>query len=391
MLFDDKERTRTTPRKPGEHEYDFYDSSASEGYQVYRDLLNGWIAALPEAERSETINRFKKSDNLGYRAVLAEVTIHAALIRQGYTVEVHPHCPHPTNRPDFLVKDADGKSVAYVEVTSFGPGADDVARSNREAQIYNAIDKAKLPAGFRLGYDIVAYGQKAPSLNKLCKSIETWAAAGAAGYEQSNSPIQVFDAEDWKIELTLIGGFKTEGEADRAIARAMGDVRQITPAIEIREALKKKSSRYGVLEAPFVIAVADFNDELVGGEHNNEALIDSVFGSVVTQVTGFGTPEEKMVDVRISDGYWGILGGPKHAGVSGAILLPQPNLWSLRADRWQPLIIKNPWATHKMPDALLPLPGLQLNSENAFEAVEGTKLADILGLPAIWPPENPPT
>jgi hypothetical protein len=389
MLFDDKERTRTTPKKPGERDYDFYDSSASAGYQVYRDLLNGWIAELPEAERNETINRFRKGDNLAYRAVLAELTIHAALIRQGCTVEVHPPCPHPTNRPDFLAKDADGKSVAYIEVTSFGPGPDDVARSNREAQIYNAIDKAKLPAGFRLGYDVVEYGQKSPSLNKLCRSIETWAAARVVGYDQSNSPVQVFDAEDWKIELTLIGGFKAEGEVDRAIARAMGDARQVTPAIEIREALKKKGSRYGVLEAPFVIAVADFNDELVGGEHNNEALIDSVFGSVVTQVTGLGTPEENIVRVRIGDGYWGVPGGLKHTGVSGAILLPQPNLWSLRADRWQPLMIRNPWATHLMPDALLPLPGLQLNSENAFEAVEGTKLADILGLPAIWPPENP--
>jgi hypothetical protein len=80
MLFDKKKRTRTAPKKPGESEYQFYDSSARPEFQVYRNLVNGWIAELPGSERAETINRFRKSDNLGYQAVLAELAVHAALI-----------------------------------------------------------------------------------------------------------------------------------------------------------------------------------------------------------------------------------------------------------------------------------------------------------------------
>ena len=111
MLFDNKECTRTAPKKPGEDDFSFYDSSGRPEFQIYRDLLNGWIAEFPESERAETIARLQKSDSLGYQAALAELTIHAALIRQGYMVEVHPACVHPTRKPDFLAKDKDGKPV----------------------------------------------------------------------------------------------------------------------------------------------------------------------------------------------------------------------------------------------------------------------------------------
>ena len=41
MLFEAKQRTRTTSKKPGEGEFAFYDSSARPEYDLYRDLLNG--------------------------------------------------------------------------------------------------------------------------------------------------------------------------------------------------------------------------------------------------------------------------------------------------------------------------------------------------------------
>lgn len=149
MLFDNKQRSRTAPKKPGETDFAFYDSSARPEYQTYRDLINGWIAVLPESEQAEIIARMKDSDSIAYQAALAELMIHAALIKQGYDVEVHPDCPHPTRKPDFLVKTKDGAPVAYVEVTTFGPALENVGLSNREAAIYNAVDKTKLPAGLR--------------------------------------------------------------------------------------------------------------------------------------------------------------------------------------------------------------------------------------------------
>jgi hypothetical protein len=67
-----------------------------------------------------------------------------------------------------------------------------------------------------------------------------------------------------------------------------------------------------------------------------------------------------------------------------------PHLWDLRNERWQPKLIKNPWANHPIPDELLPLPGYKLNDENEFESTTGTTFADILGLPEVWSPKEEP-
>jgi hypothetical protein len=37
-------------------------------------------------------------------------------------------------------------------------------------------------------------------------------------------PTKVFEADDWKIEIGLMGGFKKDVEVERAIGGAMGDV-----------------------------------------------------------------------------------------------------------------------------------------------------------------------
>lgn len=388
MLFDNKERTRTAPKKPGEDDFSFYDSSARPEFQIYRDLVNSWIAELPESERAETIARFRKNDSLGYQASLAELTIHAALVRQGYSVEVHPACEHPTRKPDFLAKDKDGNPIAYVEVTTFGPAQEHVTQSNREATIYNAIDKAKVPAGFRFTYDVVTYGQASPNTGKLCKEIEEWAAAS----QQDNPevvPTKVFEADDWKIEIGLMGGFKKDVQVERAIGGAMGDIRIVSAETEIRAALKKKGGRYGTFKAPYVVVVVDCKDELTGGDRNAESLIDAAFGTVVTQVTAFASGDHETKEVRKDDGYWGHIKAPRHSNVSAAILLPKPHLWDLRTDRWQPLLLKNPTATNALPNAFLPLPGYQFDAaKDEFVKVEGTRLADILGLPTPWPPEE---
>lgn len=209
MLFDNKQRTRMEPMKPGENEYAFYDSSARPEFQAYRDLVNGWTTEFPASERVEAIARLRKSDNLGYQAALAELTIHATLIRQGYIVEVHPTCKHPTCRPDFLAKDKNCDPVAFIEVTTFGPSLQHNALSNQESTIRNAIDKMKLPIGFRLSYEVVTYGQSSPNLGTLCKDIETWAAAASHQESSAVLPSKLFEADDWEIEIGLRASNKT--------------------------------------------------------------------------------------------------------------------------------------------------------------------------------------
>jgi hypothetical protein len=68
MLFDQKERTPVEPKQPGENDFQFYDTAAGVDYGTYRELVNGWIAELPEAARPDPIARLKADDRFGYQS-----------------------------------------------------------------------------------------------------------------------------------------------------------------------------------------------------------------------------------------------------------------------------------------------------------------------------------
>jgi hypothetical protein len=388
MIFEEKERTRTDPKKPGEDEFAFYDSIAGAAYDIYRAKLNEWIAEYPDDERAEAIARFRKTGTLGYQAALAELLIHATLKRQGYTVEVHPACDHPSRRPDFLARDAEGNAVAFVEVTSFGPPLELVSRSKRGAAVYNGVDQAKLPAGCRLGIDIIKHGANTPSLRKLRGAIEKWAAAQGEG-EAGSTPNKTFTIDDWQIDAFLYSGFDKDVIPKREIATAIGDLRKISPAAEIREAAATKGSAYDPLDAPYLLVVADCKEELPGGKHNGEALLEAVLGTIYTEVRVSETGQQIITDKRKPDGYWGVTGAPAHRQVSGVMLLPKPHLWDLRTERWQPQIVRNGNAERPLPVGFMPLPGFEVSAQGPVSQIEGTLMADLAGLPAVWPLEEP--
>jgi hypothetical protein len=388
VLFTEKTRTRVAPKRPGENEFAFYDETNWAALETYRQLLNRWVAELPHSEQAELIARLRKGDTLGYEAALAELTIHAVLVRLGYKVELHPKSGHPSHRPDFLVLNEKGDRLAFIEVTTFGPADGDVAQSNREATIYNAIDGVKLPPGFRLLFDVATPGTAVPKIGKLCTEVEAWAEkhANDAVNLDEDPPARVFEAGDWQIELKLIGGYNKDRPAMRAIGGAMGDLRHVTPEVEIREALQKKGSRYGKLDAPYLIVVADCKSELQGGEYNSEALVDAVSG---TQITTVSMPSGEVAQGRKSNGYWWHGGKQVHKNVSAVLLFPKPHLWALRDDRWQPLLIQHPSATRPLPDGLLGISCYRHDAKrDEWVKHNGKMLADILDLPQPWPPEG---
>ncbi|MBN9218373.1 MAG: hypothetical protein J0I79_10500 [Mesorhizobium sp.] len=386
-LFEDKKRDRTSPKKAGEDDFAFYDSSARKPFALYRQLVNGWLAEFPQTEQADLVKRLRGGSNVQYQATMAEIVVHAALRRLGHTVEIHPFCPHPTRRPDFLVKDANGGPLAFVEVTTFGPDLETVGRDNREAAIYNALETVKLPAGWLMGYSVEKHGKSSPSLGKLRSEVEAWGAQ-ECGDNVQHMPSRIFDATDWKIELTLHGGYDKEKLYERKIAAAMSGVRSVAPHLDLRQALEIKGQRYRISETPYLIVVADCKGSIPVGDHVADALIDALFGSPCVHFRrrpdgGFDTEND-----RTNDGYWGRHGAPRNRNVSAVVIFPEPNLWKLRDERWQPLIAYNPFEANPLSRGLLPLPGYDLDSEAEYVRKGGTQLADILELPAAWPPDD---
>lgn len=387
VLFEEKTRDRTSPKKAGEDDFAFYDSSARKPFVAYRELINDWLAEFPQAEQADLIKRLRGGSNVQYQAGLAEIVVHAALRRLGHTVEVHPACPHPTRRPDFLVRDAAGRQLAFVEVTSFGPDLETVGRDNREAAIYNALETVTLPAGWLMGYSVEGHGKSSPNLGKLRAEVEAWGRE-ACGEDSQHMPSRIFDASDWKIELTLHGGYDKSKTYERKIAAAMSGVRSVAPHLDLRQALELKGQRYRISETPYLIVVADCKGSIPVGDHVADTLIDALFGSPSVRFRrrkdgGFDTEND-----RTNDGYWGRHGAPRNRNVSAVAIFPEPNLWKLRDERWQPLIAYNPFEANPLSRELLPLPGYDFDKQGEYVRKSGMQLADMLELPAAWPPDG---
>src|SRR5262249_12661513 len=138
---------------------------------------------------------------------------------------------------------------------------------------------------------------------------------------------------------------------------------------------------YGVLDKPYLIAVADGKDQIFGKNSVNTALMQTVFGEIVEDQGGNAYVAEPK------DGFWYGREGPRNQHVSGVLLLPQKRLWKLRNENWQPALGLNPWAERPLPDALCSME--RFEADNGRWLVRaGKRFADIIGLPDPWPPSE---
>ena len=382
LLFDDRVRTRTEPLQRGEDLFEFYDGCGSHGYNEFRSVVNGWLAQLPTDDRKGLISRMKYGGNRELRASLVELSLHSFILGSGYTTTQHPEIAGTKKRPDYAATDQSGATVAYVEVTTVNPPDAQQKQENRENPIYNAIDAVKIPTGSALGYRLVQAGKSSPSLRRLVADVEQWAHDNAEDAKM-NEVVKTFIAGGWIIELDLYSGGSNPEPGVHAIGVISMGGGIISPHEDLRAALCEKSRRYGALDKPYLIAVADGKDQLFGKDPMRAALTEAVFGDEIVQFRN-GTMEL----AHTKNGFWHGPNGPRNRHVSGVLLLPETGLWKLREDKRQPVLAVNPWAERPLPDALRKMRRLETDNGKWVQR-EGAEFADIVGLPNPWPPAEP--
>src|ERR1700688_840659 len=379
MLFENRERTRKEPLRRGESLFEFYDSCGSRGYDELRSVVNSWLAQMPTDERKKFITRMRYGGDREFGSSLSELSLHAFILGSGYRANLHPEVPGSAKRPDYAATDQKGAPLAYVEVTTVNPPAAQIAEMNRENPVYNAIDAAQIPAGSALGYSLVRAGKTSPALRPLVADIERWARDNAEA-AKTKEVSKTFTAGDWTIEIELYSGGSNPESTSRAIGVAGMRGGMIAPHKDLRAVLEDKSRKYGMLDRPYLIAVADGKDQLFNKDSVNLALTEAVFGDEITQFKN-GTAHV----THAKNGFWHGPNGLRNRHVSGVLLLPETNLWKLREEKWQPVLAVNPWAERQLPDALRPM--RRLEEHNVRWALrEGELFANVVGLPDPWPP-----
>lgn len=380
VLFEDRKRTRTEPLGRGESLFEYYDNCARHGYDELRAVVNGWLAQMPAADRADLITRMQNGGNRELGASLSELGMHAFVLGSGYRVTPHPEIPGTKKRPDFAATDQQGtEPVAYVEVTTVNPPSSEESNKNRENAVYNAIDGAKIPAGSALGYRLVHASKGSPPLKRLVADVERWATDNAET-AKAQEVTKTFTAGDWTVDLDLYSGGTNPEPGVHAIGVIDMGGGIISPHKDLRAALETKSKRYGALDKPYVIAVADGKEQLFGKDSITSALTEAMFGDEIVQFTD-GVPQL----THAKNGFWHGPDGPRNRHVSAVILLPETGLWKLREEKWQPLLAVNPWAERPLPDALKKMRRLEKDN-GRWVLKEGERFADLVCLPNPWPP-----
>ena len=383
LLFEDKVRTRLEPMRQGEGAYKFVDESAWESCAAYRTLLNGWLSNYPESEQREMIARLSRGSDDAFYAALAELIVREALRKCCSAIIHHPHVPATKNKPDFKLETRDGNTLAFVEVTSYGIDGTKLGKGAQASTIFNAINDMRLPAGYVLGYQLVREGTSSPPLKPLVKRVRAWVDAKRSEAWRE-PPEELFTAGDWEVSLTL-HRLSSGTVADRAIGVYSADARFIGPSSDLRRSLELKSSRYGELGAPYLIAVADRKGEMTWGEGIHDTVVSALFGDVCYR---WQAGEADGTWVRNTNGFFGHDRRPRRAHVSAVLVLPQPDIWGLRNPNHQPILVRNPWASYSLPGEILPIQETTYSPVAGFARVDGKPLGDLLGLPEVWPPRS---
>jgi hypothetical protein len=379
-LFSDGKRTSQEPLQRGERLYDFYNECGRNGYDEFRSILNLWLSEIESDEhRMELISRAKNGGDTAFKGVLCELLTHALLIRLGYRIAVHPDVQASKKRPDFGLVDESGDIICYIEVTTINRADEEEGQSNREAAIYNAINNSALPAGCLLGYSLIKAGLDSPPLRPLVTSIERWAGENEKK-ARTEEVVRRFNAGGWTFEIELFSGGSAQAGAP-AIGVASMQGGRIAPAEDVRTALERKSRRYGNLNVPYVIVVADAKNQILRENAVRDAIVEAVYGDDLVSVATGGEPRR----VHDNNGFWFRGDGCHNKHVSAILLMPDAGIWKLREERWQPLLAVNLSANFSIPDSIKEL--TRIDAEQAkWVRREGKLVADVLSLPVPWPP-----
>lgn len=388
-LFEEKERNNDAPKARTERLFSFYDRSSRPEFDDFRRLINQWVDELPASIITDISGRMRSDIDLGFDTALTEILIHASLTRLGFQLTPHPEITNTTRRPDFLICDGTGTPVAYIEVTTINPATAELGRDTREGVVFEALNDANIPEDLRLSYGVPRFGAASPSVNRIRAAVERWSTEHAVTARNGNAVEQDFEIDDWSFRLALLGGFRPR-PGGRKIAfhgtmngHFWGAPR---PLDGLARALDQKSTRYGILNLPYIVVVFDRTNSL--------GWFTAAFAENVTEVL-FGTERNRVIQhpygqreeqaYRDADGWYGQEGNPRNTNVSAVLVFPDVDVWHLQDDRRQPLFVRHPWASRPLPQEFLPFKELLLTVVDG-QAVPGRSMADILELPDPWPP-----
>lgn len=379
-VFDDTTPDLDGPMAPDETAFGYLSRSTRPEASRVRDLIEDWISHYPEEHRLALVARLRSKIDDAHQSAFFELALHELLLVTGHAVvAIEPKLEHTPYSPDFLVQAPD-RSRFYLEaVVATAKSAQAVAADKRLNMAIAAIERVESPAHI---LDLHIEGKPTEPIRgrHLRGALAAWIAELPDSDEAKNVPPFIYEA--FGAKFTIEAPFR-KNRRDRPDDRAIG-VRSLepywgTPGDGIRESVDKKASKYGELDAPYVVAV-----NATGEYQSEEDAFDAMFGSPCVIVRRFEDGRVEHRDSRNRDGVWWGKAGPRNGGLSALLFTKRLSPWSVELRRAQ--LIRSPWAAR--PLATVPLQVDELNPvDGKFVKTEGSALGAIFGLHGGWPEE----
>jgi len=384
-IFSGNERTSLATKRETEPNFAYLDRSARPVMQRVREVLEDWLARYPAEAIPELLARLRSGNDVHFASATFELYLHELMTRLGCMLAVHPDVAGGVQtHPDFLVTPP-GEDPFYLEaIVASGDSEDDRKADNRLAAVLDAL-RDMSGSDFYLSLARVGPPPQSVKTRKMVGELQAWLATLNADQVEQQleaeqkvaAPRYVYQEGDWKLRFEAYP--KSANRRGQPDSPNIGVVSTAVENVEawkaIYKAVRKKATRYGTLDRPFLVAIN------AGAFHlGTRDVMDGLFGQEQILIRG-----QQVEARREKNGAWHGPQGPQNTRVSGVLVVPG---WSIfHAAMRDACVFHNPWAERPLSAYLDRLPHARASGD-VMQLHKGLHPGEILELDQSWPGDD---
>ncbi len=371
-----------------ESEYAYSNRSARPEAARVRVLVNAWFSEYPEASTADLKARFQSKDSGTHLGALNELLIHALFVRLGYEIAVVPAGPANEKRPDFELT-SDIRQDFDIEATVSAGSRHEQARRRRATAIYDALARIG-PTDFYIYLGETGGPETQLSSRALYRDVKKW--LDSLDVEEvynayivnpdCEAPRSVWQYDSWKIDLLAIPKeprYRGEDVVPPHLRYRDPGLQAI--AESMRNALERKTTRYGQRERPYIIVLGDNRPIRQKYIYDLQRIL---FGYSSRRVDRVGS-EVLGFPVSRTEAIFCGPARPQNTRLSGVAFVRGLGVWEVANLRL--VYIENPWARHRLLNPPAAFERWTLNQDGNGLIRRGPEMAlrELFGLPEGWP------
>lgn len=368
-VFDPIKRSAVRPKPEGMSQFDWINQCGEDYAHKVRLLVQNLVDDFPQQNAEKLVDRLRSTDDSVHRGALLELVIHAWLTAQQHRIiAVEPPLSNSSKSPDFLVEASSGHRF-YVEAV-----ARDV-EIDLHAEIKDKINDIDSP--FYIDLWIEGSTQKTLSANLVAGQVESFLRSVELNCSYDLQAEKNFNFDGLKISVEIIARKSEKNRSAGTLGASSNGLKQVSLDGDLKKSLKRKASRYGELDFPYLVATTldgfflkphDVTNALFGAE---QLLVDPVTGACRSW--------------RETNGIWyGPPGKWRNTGLTGVLLVKELG-WTNLCSRIPELYL-HPAPRHHLADEIDLAANRFVPKDGQLTRVDGGwSIGRTLGLPEDWP------